>query len=75
MSTKVNVRDERKSTLSTFDEVERGSWFVDEYGDLFFKLNNGEGENALHATSGTLENFTPDECARPIKKLTFILQE
>lgn len=75
MSTNVNVRDERQFNHHTFGEIGYGSWFVDEYGNLYCKLNNGEDENALCATSGDLEEFAPNEFAQPIKKLTFILEE
>lgn len=75
MSTSVNVRDVRSSTLNTFNEVECGSWFVDEYGGLYCKLYNRDGENAFSAINGNLEEFGSDEFAQPIKKLTFFLEE
>lgn len=75
MSTKVNVRDERQFNLCTFDEVECGSWFLDESENLYCKSSDSEGECALRATTGDLEEFAPDEFVRPIKKLTFVLEE
>lgn len=75
MYTNVQVRDERKNVWGEFDQIEVGCWFVDEYENLYCKLSNNEGENALRATSGELEEFAPNEFARPIKKLTFVLEE
>ena len=75
MYTEVQVRDERKNVWSDFSDVEVGRWFVDEYGNLFCKLNDDFNcENALSA-GGSMEEFAPNEFARPIKKLTFILEE
>lgn len=75
MYTEVQVRDERKNAYSDFDQIEVGRWFVDEYGNLFCKID--DAYNCLNALSagGSQEEFAPNEFARPIKKLTFILEE
>ena len=75
MYTDVQVRDERKNVWGEFDQIEVGRWFVDEYGNLYCKLTDEYGcMNALSA-GGSQEEFAPTEFARPIKKLTFILEE
>jgi hypothetical protein len=75
MYTEVQVRDERKGMWSEFDQIDVGCWFVDEYGNLYCKLIDAyDCENTLSA-SGSQEEFAPNEFARPIKKLSFIIEE
>ena len=75
MYTEIQVRDERKNVWGEFDQIEVGRWFVDEYGNLYCKLVNDYNCNNALSAGGSQEEFAPNEFARPIKKLAFIIEE
>ena len=75
MLTNVQVRDERTNVWGEFRHIEVGCWFVDEYGNLYCKISDDVAEENALSASGSMEEFTPNEFARAIKRLAFIIEE